>query len=148
MVECSNFIQAIQNRLLIYFYTLDVFPLITAQTWNNNLRVFWLSSSVSSFPPLYLSQKNILSGSYSWWGHSSASWEPFCHPRRWGLAKKCSHRWKWRQETICLQLPWDPVTTVQSAFNTYFICNKFVNFLCFDSVSSWPPLFLMHFFYD
>lgn len=36
--------------------TFLVFTLITAQTWNNNLRIFWFSPIKSCFPPLYLSQ--------------------------------------------------------------------------------------------
>lgn len=32
------------------------FTLITAQTWNINLRIFWFSPIKNCFPPLYLSQ--------------------------------------------------------------------------------------------
>lgn len=32
------------------------FTLVTAQTWNNNLSIFWFSPIRSCFPPIHLSQ--------------------------------------------------------------------------------------------
>lgn len=111
-----------------------VSPLITSWTRNNNLRIFCLSPSQPCLPPLYLSQKKILSA---------------VHPgSRFGTQemRSCQEMQPQMKVRTGSNLPTAPTRPCDNSskcfFNIFFKNYTFVSVLCFDSVSTRPLLFL------